>query len=82
MDKKIGIVDILLISIPSMAVIIEPIAAMVDTSFMGRIGTSELATIGLGVNVLLSISWMFNLLFIPSYSKRLLEARQLEIKTP
>ena len=63
MDKKIGIVDILLISIPStMAVIIEPIAAMVDTSFMGRIGTSELAAIGLGVNVLLSISWMFNLL--------------------
>ena len=45
-----------------MAVIIEPIAAMVDTSFMGRIGTSELAAIGLGVNVLLSISWMFNLL--------------------
>ena len=62
-NEKTSVRDILILSIPaSLAVMIEPLAAMVDTSFMGRIGTDELAAIGIGVNVLMSISWMFNLL--------------------
>ncbi len=63
LSVKTSVKDILILSIPaSLAVMIEPLAAMVDTSFMGRIGTDELAAIGIAVNVLMSISWMFNLL--------------------
>ena len=46
----------------SLAVLIEPLAGMVDTSFMGRISETYLAAIGVGVTVVMSLSWMFNLL--------------------
>ena len=59
--ENLNALDIILISLPaSLAVMIEPIAGIVDTALMGHTGTDALAAIAIGVNVVMSISWMFN----------------------
>ncbi len=46
------------------SLIAEPLAGLVDTAFIARLGASHLAALGVGTMVLSSIFWMFNFLGI------------------
>ena len=42
--------------------LLEPLASIVDTAFIGRWGTTELAALAIGVTIFNSFSWVFNFL--------------------
>lgn len=44
------------------ALVSDPLLGLVDTAAVGRLGTEQLAALGLGVAVLATVSWVFNFL--------------------
>lgn len=54
---------ILALALPAMgALVSDPMLGLVDTAVVGRLGTEQLAALGLGVAVLATVSWVFNFL--------------------
>jgi len=57
--KKIGIKEINRLAFPAIiAGIAEPVITLVDTAFIGRIGTAELAGVGIASSFFLMIIWI------------------------
>lgn len=57
---KLG-VDIAFIALPAaVALAADPLASLVDTAFVGRIGPVELAAVGVSISVFNLVSKMFN----------------------
>ncbi len=61
--QNIGYGSLWLISIPTiLATLVEPLAEMVDTAFVGRMGLSELAALSACHGVFAVATWLFNFL--------------------
>lgn len=56
---------LIMLSIPALfSLIAEPITGLVDTAFVARLGSSELAALGIGTIALTSLFWVFSFLGI------------------
>ncbi|MCA9883817.1 MAG: MATE family efflux transporter [Anaerolineae bacterium] len=56
---------LIVLSIPALfSLIAEPITGLVDTAFVARLGSTELAALGIGTIALTSLFWVFNFLGI------------------
>ena len=55
--------EILLFSLPSIAaLLLEPLASVVDTALVGHLDTSLLAALAIGTTLFSSFTWIFNFL--------------------
>lgn len=60
---KLNYKDLILFSIPAiLGSLLEPIAGIVDTAFVGRLDTNWLASMAIGVSILSTTVWIFNFL--------------------
>lgn len=58
-----GVREIALLALPAvMASLIEPLAGMVDTAFLGHVSSVMLAALAVTVTILSSFTWVFNFL--------------------
>ena len=54
--------EIIAITLPTLATLAaDPIAALVSTGFVGRLGATELAAVGVALSVFNSITKLFNM---------------------
>ena len=61
--ETLGYKELLLFSLPSiLSSLLEPIASVVDTAFVGRLDTTSLAALAICVTIFNSFTWMFNFL--------------------
>lgn len=61
---------ILAMTIPAtLSLLAEPIAGMVDTAFIARLGTAPLAALGVGTTALTTVFWAFNFLGISTQTE-------------
>jgi len=76
--------EIFLFSLPAiLASMLEPIAGLVDTAFVGQISTTWLAALGASVAIFSSFGWIFNFLLhgtTASIGKEIAQGRLHEVQ--